>query len=68
MGIGNEGKLGISLTIFQTSPAMFSFSNLTSTALERNTKLDLKIKLLLTFFTMKNTVGFSIKSTCAYDC
>ena len=48
MGIGNEGKPGISLTIFQTSPAMFSLSNLTSAALERNAKLDLKINVLLT--------------------
>ena len=40
MGIGNEGKLGISLTIFQTSPAMFSLANLIYTALERNVKLD----------------------------
>ena len=60
MGIGNQGKLGISLTIFQTSPAMFSLSNLTSTALERNTKLDLKIKVVLTFLTMKNTGKFDV--------
>ena len=59
IGVGNEGRLGISLTIFQTSPAMFSLSNLTSTA----------------FFSAFNIFNHEkywsiqcVKSACEYDC